>query len=70
MLIIKEEDVTRVYLGQCHDSGYQLPTVVALVLSMSGHVGFEVDDVALEQVFLEYFSFLYQLPFHQLPCIH
>ncbi|PNF40800.1 Surfeit locus protein 1 [Cryptotermes secundus] len=33
MLIIKEEDVTRVFLGQCHSSGSQLPTVAAVVLS-------------------------------------
>jgi hypothetical protein len=36
----------------------------------SGHMGFVVDKVSLEQVFSEYFGFLYQFPFHQVPHIH
>jgi hypothetical protein len=33
---------------------------------MSGHVGFVVDEVALGQVFFEYFGFPYQSSFHQI----
>jgi hypothetical protein len=36
----------------------------------SGHVGFVLEKVALEQVFSEYFGFLCQFSFHQLLHIH
>jgi hypothetical protein len=43
-----------------------LPTAAARVRARSGHVGFVVDKVALEQVFSEYFGFPCQSSFHQI----
>jgi hypothetical protein len=42
---------------------HQLPTVAPGINSRSVHVGFELDKVALEQVFSEYFSFHCQFSF-------
>jgi hypothetical protein len=42
-----------------------LPTASAGVRARSGHVEFVVDNVALGQVFFEYFGFPCQLSFHQ-----
>jgi hypothetical protein len=36
----------------------------------TGHVGFVVDKVEMEQVFSKYFSFLFQLSFHQMLHTH
>jgi hypothetical protein len=47
------------YLGRAvaQAVSHCLPTLAALVLAGSGHVGFVVDKVALGQVFSEYFGF-------------
>jgi hypothetical protein len=43
-----------------------LPTAAAPVRARSGQMGFEVDKVALGQVFSEYFGFPCQSSFHQI----
>jgi hypothetical protein len=47
-----------------------LPTAAARVRALSGHMGFEVDKVALGHVFSEYFGFLCQSSFHEIPHHH
>jgi hypothetical protein len=42
-----------------------LPTTAAQVRAWAEHVGFVADNVALGQVFLEYFGFSCQSSFHQ-----
>jgi hypothetical protein len=44
----------------------RLPTAAAWVRSRSGHVGFVVDEVALGQVFSEYFGLPCRSSFHQI----
>jgi hypothetical protein len=53
------------YSGIAQAVSRWFPTAAARVRSLSDHVGFVVDKVALGQVFSEYFGFPCQSLFHQ-----
>jgi hypothetical protein len=65
--VVLERQVT-LLLRPRHSSGFPLPRPG--FYPRSGHVGFVVDKVALNQVFSEYFGFPRQFSFHRLLRIH